>query len=338
MIDRVLFLMEQYCDADPKCGPSGAEHQVVGAVRSTGLVKESKHFYFDQLSLKFGREAMGLLLLQDCALFQPDLIIYTPLGGALGERLNPSCMNTLMKNTKVFLNLWDAPEHGLENQWLPHATYLGIDSLVNAYRNYKGLPNVLFQHSTVDPTIHYDKGMERDIDVSFVGSIDPTDRRWPLRHEYTQFLKDNGIKIVTAGGQRGNRLPIEECANILNRSKISLDFCRSTDGKPTMHLRAFEVTSCGALLMTDACTLTGELFDEDFVIFQDKQDLLRLVRYYLEHDLDRAAIAKAGYERASYIYNARNMWGYIFEKMGFDIGDLATDKYYLQHKTVMETI
>ncbi|MDO9333535.1 MAG: hypothetical protein Q7T57_03310, partial [Dehalococcoidales bacterium] len=148
MIDRVLFLMEQYCDADPRCGPSGAEHQVVGAVRSTGLVKESKHFYFDQLSLKFGREAMGLLLLQNCALCWPDLIIYTPLGGALGERLNPSAevMNTL-KTTKVFLNLWDAPEHGLENQWLPYCNCLGIDSLVNAYRNYKHLPNVLFQHS-----------------------------------------------------------------------------------------------------------------------------------------------------------------------------------------------
>ncbi len=337
--------MEKYCDADPRCGPSGAEHQVVGAVRSTGLVKGSKHFYFDVLSQQVGKERMGELLLEECGVFAPDLIIYTPLGGALGERLNPThqIMHSIMGlGVKVFLNLWDAPESGLEQQWLPSATLLGVDSLIQNYRRYKHLPNVIFMHSTVDPTVHYDRGLERDIAVSFVGSLDPGGQRWPLRAEYTGFLKTNGVNVVVAGGQRGSsRLPIEEYAAIMGRSRISLDFCRSTDGRPTMHLRSFEVPACGALLMEDYSTLLGHLLEpgKDFLIFPGKEELLELAQYYLAHEDERREIAARGHEKVTRVFNALNMWGYVFERMGFDIPEgLARDSNYRLHKSVLEAL
>lgn len=345
MIKKALFLMEQYCDADPRCGPSGAEHQVVGAVMSTGLVKESKHFYFDQVSRRLGRNNMEVLLIEDCQAYQPELVIYTPLGGDLGTQLNPTheTMRKIMAmGHKVYLNLWDAPEHGLEGQWLPSADLLGVDSLVTNYRNYRHIPNVIFVHSTVDPREHYDKGLRRTTDVSFVGSLDPADQRWPLRTEYTRYLRDNGVQMVVVGGQRGQgRLTTEACAGILNQSKISLDFCRSSDGRPTMHLRAFEVMACGALLMEDRDTLSGELFDvgKDFLIFNSKEELLDLVRYYLSHEEERLAIARSGMKKVRDVFNAENMWGYVFERMGFELPKiLRFSSDYTLHKSVIEGI
>lgn len=344
MIDRLLFLMEKYCDADPKCGPSNSEHQITGAIESTGLAKESKHFYFDVLSQRLGQQKMSGLLLEDCALFNPDLIIYTPLGGALGDQLNPlpQAIRQMSNERKVFLYLSDAkPACGLEAKWLPCVDYLGVVDSISAFLYYRHDPRIIMAYRPVSPRDFYRKDLQRDIDVSFVGSVDPTDQRWPMRHEYTSFLRSNGINAFIGGGQRGNRLSVEEYSNTFNRSKMSLNFCRDGNGIPILKQRVFEVTACGALLLEDYMTEAAEFFHagKEFVIFHSKEELLKLIRYYLEHDGEREAIAKSGHERVTKVYNARNMWGYIFEKMGFNLPmELAGDKDYLVHQEIMRSL
>lgn len=348
MVNRVLFVMERYCDANPKCGPTISEHVVVGAVISTGLINQAKHFYFDVLSQKLGRDRMSEMLWQDCQVFHPDLIIYTPLGGALGEQLNPprEMVNTISDELgiKIYVHLYDAkPACGLEKSWLPFVRHLGITDSISAFLYYKENPKVILAYHTVSPRYFYDKKLKRDIDVSCLGSIDPLDGRWPMKFEYTNFLKMNSVNVFIAGGQRGaNRLSVEEYSNILNRSKISLNFCRDGGGRPCLKTRVFESIACGALLFEDSGTTdTPKLFEpgRDFVIFQDQQDLLGKVRYYLAHDNERRAIAESGHEKVTRIYNPRNMWGYIFEKMGFKVPEsLAQDKNYLLQRKIMEDV
>lgn len=343
MVNRLLFVMEQYCDADPLCGPTNSEHLLVDAIRSTGLVGETKRFYFDQLSKSAGRGRMSELLLEECDLFCPEVVLYTPLGGALGDALNPlpSAIDRIRERAMVLIWLWDAkPNCGLETKWLPHADYLGIVDSVKAYIYYRGYHNVILAYSAPSPELFCGRGLPRDIDVSFLGSVDPTDQRWPMRAEYTNYLRENGIDIRVGGGQRVQRLSALDYSTIMSRSKISLNFSRDGNGLPCLKSRVFEVTSCGALLMDDWGTDTEYFFQsgQDFVIYNSKEDLLRLVKYYLEHEEERKAIAGNGWMKATFTYNARNMWAGVFERMGFEVPRGLVDKNFTIHKQVVEAI
>jgi hypothetical protein len=334
--------MERYCDADPRCGPTNSEHLLVDSLKSTGLVSETGRFYFDQLSKQLGKDRMCQLLLERCSIFQPDLVIFTPLGGALGDSLNPSGEVIKRMGIKTLLWMFDCkPACGIETKWLSYVDYLYVADSIAAYNFYRGNPKVFLTYSAASPTVFFKRNLERDIDVSFVGSVDPSDRRWPMRYEYTSFLRARGINIVVAGGQRSSRLSPKEYATLICRSKISLNFCRDGNGLPCLKPRAFEVTSCGALLMEDRGTEVAKLLEpgKDFVLFQSKDELLDLVHYYLKHIDEREVIATSGWQKTTVIYSARNMWGYIFERMGLEIPEqLQGDPTYLKHKSIMEKL
>lgn len=64
-------------------------------------------------------------------------------------------------------------------------------------------------------------------------------------------------------------------------------------------LRAFDVMACGGFLLTNYQPDFPELFipDEDFVYYEDMDDLVKKVRYYLTHDAERERIARNVYEK-----------------------------------------
>lgn len=345
MINRVLFLIEKFCDSNPACGPTNSEHLLVGSLKSTGLVGEVKRFYYDEVEKQVGKERTAEMLLNDCQIFHPELVVLTPLGGPLGYGYNPkgeTMLRLQAMGIKVLLISFDAkPNCRLETERLPYVSHAGLVGSVRAYRFYRSHSNVTLFYGPADPDTYYNRHLERDIDVSFIGSIDPTDRRWPMRAEYTASLKQNGCNILIAGGQRGKRLEADACAELLSRSKMSINFCRDADMFPNLKSRVFEVMACGAMLLDDWDTDTSELFQpgKDFAIYHSKQELLDLVRHYLEHDAEREEIARAGNEKVANIYNPRNLWGYTLEKMGFEVPEsLRETKAFQQHREVMECL
>ena len=77
----------------------------------------------------------------------------------------------------------------------------------------------------------------------------------------------------------------------------------------------------------------------DYASFSSPKELLEKVIYYLEHKSDREAIARSGYEKVTNIYNARNAWGYIFTKIGFEPPpELKADKNFQAHEERMECL
>lgn len=341
MINRLLFVMERYCDAEPAHGPTNSESQLVGAIESTGLVGEIKRFYFDVLCQKMGKEGMARFLFQDCQVFRPDLIIYTPIQGPLGLKFNPPDAVLQRIRTelgiKVHTHLWDTvadDEHVLSR--LPYSACIGVvDSVVG--QRFGGEPRIVQSYSAVDPKYFHNGGLERDIDVSFVGPLSS-----PSRISGINFLKTNGVNVTVAGGQRQNRISWEEYARILQRSKISLNFSRNPyDGSSQMKARALEAMTCGAMLMEEDGEHTKGFFEagKDYVGFSNLQELLDRVLFYLAHGEEREAIAKSGYQKVIDIYNARNCWGYIFEKMGFKAPQwLAKNESYTLHKGKVDAL
>ncbi len=324
-VERVLFCTERYCDSNPACGPTNSDHLLVGSLMSTGMVGQVKRFYFDEVAKAVGKQRMEDMLLEAQMVFKPDLVVMTPLGGPLGHGYNPSwhVMTLLERYCRVFMIRFDAKPNTrqeLLEQRLSHVGLLGSLKGYRACREIDGAPigGVQMFLGTVDPGTYHRTITDRDIDVSFIGSVDPTDQRWPMRREYTDYLRANGVNVVVAGGQRGQRLEVDEMNRLFNRSKITLNFSQDASGLTNLKSRVFEATACGAMLMEDHGTETAELFrdGEEFVTFRGKEDLLIRVLYYLKHDMERKQIAQMGYEKTANVYSALNQWAYALEKMG----------------------
>lgn len=66
------------------------------------------------------------------------------------------------------------------------------------------------------------------------------------------------------------------------------------------NLRLYEVTGVGSLLLTDWKENLAEMFEPgaECVAYRDSADCVKLVRHYLGHEEERAAIAAAGHKRA----------------------------------------
>ena len=94
---------------------------------------------------------------------------------------------------------------------------------------------------------------------------------------------------------------------VYNQSKIDLNITlRSIErGIP---LRAFDIMGAGGFLLSNYQADLLEMFvpGEEFVYYEDKEDLLRKVDYYLTHEREREAIAKNGHDKVAAAHTYRH--------------------------------
>lgn len=140
------------------------------------------------------------------------------------------------------------------------------------------------------PDVHKDHQLPRIYDVGFVGNIALAHRRTArarrLRLIAERFHTNDFYRVY---------MP-EEVGRVYSQSRIV--FNCSIAGDVTM--RIFEGTACGAMVLTDSVSNgLDELFEvgREVVIYQDDADLLDKIAYYLAHEEEREAIARAGQRR-----------------------------------------
>lgn len=323
VMKNVLIVTEQYCDANPAAGPTNAESMIVGAIECANLPVKLKHFYYDQLSIHRGKEEMVKLLLQDIEVFNPEIIIYNPMGGGEGLRLNPpgEVINDLRKKgIKVYEHIWDST--GREGEIMQVNTAFAdlvgvIDQDISPHSVFQD-PRVIQAWSAIDNREFFDKRMKRDYDVCFVGSVDPAGVRWPQRARMINYLQAQGVQVKVRGGQRTDRLEWSEYAEILCRSKISLSISKNSPlGTSQLKGRVFESMACGAMLLEDDGDQTRKFFEpgKEWVMFTSPDDMVEKAIYYLRHPAEREAIALAGRLKLEDKYSAKVMWSMIFDRL-----------------------
>lgn len=127
------------------------------------------------------------------------------------------------------------------------------------------------------------------------------------------FTKDPHAVISKANNQG----PVDyymEMPYIFHDSRINLNISLRSiqSGIP---LRCMDIMGCGGFLLTNYQNDFLRHFtpDEDFVYYEDEEDLLRKVDYYLTHDDKRRVIAQNGYERVRQDHNFKKILLTMFE-------------------------
>jgi spore maturation protein CgeB len=150
--------------------------------------------------------------------------------------------------------------------------------------------------------------VERDIPVSFVGSfttryadrleiVEAVARSAPLRTwtgDVAAIPADSPIRSTVEGPAWGRKM-----YEVLARSMMTVNTHGRIAGEDANNLRLYEATGMGALLVTDARRNMSRLFDvgSEVVTYDNAGDCARVVRYYLDHPAEAAAIAAAGQRR-----------------------------------------
>jgi hypothetical protein len=185
-----------------------------------------------------------------------------------------------------------------------------ISSLPNFVERFRrdGIPSELSRFAFEPRVLDALSPEARTIPISFVGSIS--------RHHAARIDLMEGLCArfaIELWGQGAERLPEGspirahhhgtawglEMYGILNRSRIALNHHISIAEGYANNMRLFEATGVGALLLTDWKENLGEMFEpgREVVAYRTHEECAEMVRYYLDHEEERAAIARAGQER-----------------------------------------
>ncbi len=186
--------------------------------------------------------------------------------------------------------------------FVPHLDY------VARYREVVGHEQVYWLPLYVPDLVRPVPQLERIYEVGFVGSNARPHRRTPraqrLRLLEQQFrMNDRSVPVDHAG-----------LARVYSQSKIVVNITINGD----INLRLFEGTACGALLLTDSrANGIEQLFDlgHEVIVYDNDNDLLEKVNYYLAHEDERSQIAGAGQQRClrdhTYTRRAEQLLSYL---------------------------
>jgi glycosyltransferase involved in cell wall biosynthesis len=151
--------------------------------------------------------------------------------------------------------------------------------------------------SSFDPAIHRVlPDVRKDIDVLFCGTLTP--RRKRLLEQIGRRCR---VHVDNAFGEAFVRL--------LNRAKIVLNI-HGEDFLDT-ETRVFEALGSGAFLLSERLSSENPFSSTDLVQFDNVNDAVEKIHYYLRNDDEREEIARAGYAAAlaghTYKHRARQI-------------------------------
>jgi spore maturation protein CgeB len=172
----------------------------------------------------------------------------------------------------------------------------------------KGIPTE-FNRLAFEPRVlsRLENGQKK-IPISFVGSFHPVHS---TRVEWLEYLCSRcEVKVWTP---RTNHLSASslvprfhvgpawgtEMYQVLRDSFVTLNHHGNVVGSYANNCRLFEATGVGTLLITDWKANLCEMFEpeKEVVTYRTPQECVEMVQYYLEHDQERKAIARAGQQR-----------------------------------------
>jgi glycosyltransferase involved in cell wall biosynthesis len=173
----------------------------------------------------------------------------------------------------------------------------------------KGATKIIVTEFGYDPTLHRPQCLTSEekskyqSEAAFVGHWEPTTEQMIVR------LRESGISVKVCGqGWKKARLlkdrtpirpiPVEEYVKSLAATKIGLCFLSKWNRNRSAG-RTFEIPAVGRFLLAERTPDHLSYFEEgkEAEFFSSAKELVEKAKYYLDHEDEREAIARAGHER-----------------------------------------
>lgn len=319
---KILFITEKYCGS-PEYGLTNNMVNLIGSFKSTNL-GEYKHLFIsqDEGDISTTEELNFILLTEefDLAMVSPPGHFFPSLEVAeiLRNKLVICWFDTLFGSFESFI--CRDHHHVVDgvNITTPSLTAFSLycPNIVfdtgygEEYKNIFGLS--VPQDSSIYNSLNNDV---KDIDVSFIGAI--KNERGPI----IELLQNNGINVYLSGGrgENGKNLTFDEYANMIKRSKISLNF-NWAYSSPQRKGRIFEIAACGSFMLSN---FPEALKGKNGYVFEDKKhfisftqdNVVEKVKYWLYHDEERKQISNSMHNLYQQKFAPLPWWNDIFNNI-----------------------
>ena len=310
-----LILRNKYCEGRERYGPSNEEHVISSPLKSAGVAETVEYYYdLDYSPGLFGDSRLVNLVRG----VRPDLIVLSSYGPFDKRLPQLEVLRTIRSKCGIpIIAIWFDGYGDIKIE--ASAAMSGVvdlNILVDSgflADHFSDKPNYLYLWPPLDFSVFFPVNGTQDIPVSFLGS---TGAYRDMRKPFLSYLEEQKLPLYRAGGQREQLVSLEEYADILRRSKISLNFSYCPGGLHQLKGRVFEVMFSRALLLETENTEITRYFTPmvDYVPFDSKEDLADKVRYYLQHEDEREQIALNGYTKATEQYNHEEFWSRVLGK------------------------
>jgi len=229
--------------------------------------------------------------------YRPDVILNHSMG------ISSRFLKEVKSNTALLVGQIASP---LPQRVDFHIYDVVISSLPNLVSHFRKLGvSSEFNRLGFDPTVLGKLSDYPEVSVSFVGSLTPDHHKRIKWMEYLCARFD--VKIW---GKGAHDLPESspilsrfmgpawgvEMYRILRGSKITLNHHIDMAEKYANNMRLYEATGVGTLLLTDWKENLSEMFEpgREVVAYRSPEECAELIDYYLNHEAERTAIARAG--------------------------------------------
>lgn len=264
-------------------------------------------------------DKMNISLFNTALAYKPDLALILT-----GEAITTETLRKMKEEGIVIANwfmdsIYSPHRKSFVEEISPYYDFFFIIDSIDVLKYVKiGAKYVYWLPLAVDPSLHKtlyltdNEKQKYSSNVTFVGTI------IPVREDILESVANFGLNIwapsASAHGSwtdrkrvlsrcyRGGPIFGEEVVKIYNASKIVISI-DSLYGNQIFSVtpRVFEVAGCGSFHICNYNEQLDKLHFEigkDIVCFDTKEDLRKLVKYYLENEDERAAIAKNGQKKA----------------------------------------
>jgi spore maturation protein CgeB len=327
---RILYVASRYDYGFPEQGPSFEHANFYDTLAHNG--HEIHHFDFETIEKEIGRPAMNQRLLAYAQEVKPDFMFVCLNCDQFAFQTIRSITDSGLCPT---FN-WFCDDHWrferYSRHWAPafHWVSTTADCALPWYAE-AGIKNVIKTQWASNPYIYRKLDLPMLYDVSFVGRV------YGKRPALIERLRQQGLRVLVRGkGWPEGRATQEEMIQIFNQSRINLNFSASAKEvnwfkhhvlgrrRPPKQIkgRNFEIPGCGGFMLTDHADNLQDYYEpgKEIALFANEEDLLEKIRYYLDHETERAQIAEAGYQRTLREHTYERRFEEIFRRMNLPCG------------------
>lgn len=231
----------------------------------------------------------------------------------------PATFEAIRKEGAVVIGFFFDDDWRFENYskwWIPYLDYVVTHGHTSVAK-YEALGSrVIPAMLNTGASVEVDwENLKEKYDVSFVGS------KFSDRAAWLTALQERNIPVAAFGAGWGGYVSFEDMLDTFTTSKINLNFSGTYFQALHMKGRIFQVCLAGGFLLTEYAPEIENYFviDKEIVCFQDIDELTDKLHYYINHEDERRAIAKAGWERARKEYSSSAITADIFRQIEEDL-------------------